>query len=161
MILYLVDQHLRMFQADTDSNAFGFDRDLPVVEVAIHVAGGMARCQDDRPQKTFACIRFDTYDFPTPDEQGIHTCLETDFPATADNLFADILDHARQFVRTDMRMGVSQDRGARPELAKDIQNLIDRPPFLAAGVKFAVGIGAGLPLRRSCSWTLRPPYARG
>ena len=44
-----------------------------------------------------------------------------------------------------MRMGVSQDRGARPELAKDIQNLIDRPPFLAAGVKFAVGIGAGSP----------------
>ena len=145
MILYLVDQHLRMFQTDADSNAFGFDRDLPVMEVAIHIPGGMTGCQDDRSQKVLARIRFDTYDFPTPDDQGIHSCLEMDLPTTADNLFADILDHARQIVRTDMRMGVRQNRSARPELAKDIQNLVNRTPFLAASVKFAVRIGTGSP----------------
>ena len=99
MILYLVDQHLRMFQTDADSNAFGFDRDLPVMEVAIHIPGGMTGCQDDRSQKVLARIRFDTNDFPVPDDQGIHSCLEMDLPTTADNLFADILDHARQLVR--------------------------------------------------------------
>ena len=42
-------------------------------------------------------------------------------------------------------MGISQDRGTRPELAENIQNLIDRTPLLTASVKLAIRIGPGSP----------------
>ena len=68
-----------------------------------------------------------------------------DLPTTADNLFADILDHARQLVRTDMRMCIYKNGGACTVLTKDIQNLFGISSFLAPGIKLTVGIGTGSP----------------
>ena len=62
------------------------------------------------------------------------------------DLLPDILDHTGELIRSDMRMGIRQDRGTGPKLAKDIQYLIYRASFLATGIQLSIRISAGTAL---------------
>ena len=103
----------------------------------------MTCCQDDRTVETFACIGFHAGNLFAMDDQGIHARFKMNFATTADNLLPNILDHARQFICSDMRMGIREDRCAGTKLAKDIQDLVDLTALLATGVELAIRICSG------------------
>ena len=65
------------------------------------------------------------------------------------DLLPDILDHTGELIGSDMRMGIRQDRGTCPKLAKDIQYLIYRASFLATGIQLSIRISAGTALTKT------------
>ena len=84
----------------------------------------MTSSQDNRAKKGLSCIGFNTDNFIVFQDQSIHTGFEMNFTATTDDLLTDIFYHTGQFICSDMRMGICQDRGAGTMLTKNIQNLI-------------------------------------
>ncbi len=80
----------------------------------------MSGCQDYRTVKSLSGIRLHTDHFVLFQDQGIHTGFKMHFTATTDNLLTDIFYHPGELVRTDMRMGIGQNRGTRSVLAKNI-----------------------------------------
>ena len=106
----------------------------------------MAGRQDDGAEEAFPRARLHANRLAVLQEQGVHTGLETHLAAARLNPLADVLDHAGQLVRADMRMGVRQDGRAGAVLAKDVQYLLHRATILAPGVQFPVRVGTGASL---------------
>ena len=79
MVLYLIDQHCRMLQTDTDCNAFRFNRHMIRSQLTIYISRRMSGCQYHGSEKSLSCICFDTFDFIVLNNQCIHSCLEMYF----------------------------------------------------------------------------------
>ena len=142
MILYLVNQHGRVFQTDSYRNSFGFYLYAVIIQPLIYIPCGMPGSQNDRPFESLSGICLYTCDFVFFYDKGVHSCFEVHFTATFYDGIPHVFNHAWQFVRTDVRMGIYQDGGTGPMLAEYIQNFVHIPPFLASGVEFAVRIGS-------------------
>ena len=69
--------------------------------------------------------------------------LKVDFAAMRQDGFPDGFDHARQPVGSDMRMGIDQYILRSAVSYQQGQDFADVPPFMGAGVEFAIRIGAG------------------
>ena len=80
----------------------------------------MAGSQDDRTSDCFSCIGLDAHYFFVFNDDSIHTGFEMHFASTFENGVAHVLDDTWEFVRTDVRMGIYQNRGTCSMLAEDI-----------------------------------------
>ena len=149
MVLYLIDQHCRMLQTDTDCNAFRFNRHMIRSQPTIYISRRMSGCQYHGSEKSLSCICFDTFDFIVLNNQCIHSCLEMYFSATFDNGVPHIFNDTWQFVCSDMRMRIHQYRSRSSMLAKYVQNLIYIPSLLAPGIEFPIRISSCTPFAKT------------
>jgi hypothetical protein len=78
-----------------------------------------------------------------------HQGFKMDLTAAVDDGVSDILNYARQAVRTYVGVGIGQYRGACAVLAEYVQYAVCAAAFLASGVQFAVGVGTGTALAKT------------
>ena len=81
-----------------------------------------------------ARLGFNAFHLPLLDDQCVHPGFEVHLTATFDNRMTHVLYHPWQFIRTDVRMGVHQDGGGSPVLAKYVQYLVHVSPLFAPGI---------------------------
>ena len=86
---------------------------------------------------------FNPYHTVTFQDKTSHLGLKMHLTATIDNRIAHILNHARQLICTNMRMGICKDVRIGTMLAENIQNLIHATTLLASGIKLTVTIRSG------------------
>ena len=67
-------------------------------------------------------------------QQPRHLGLEMHLASAVQDGVAHVLDHARQFVGTDVRMGIGQYVRRGSMLAEHVQDFGYAAPFLAAGI---------------------------
>ena len=137
-----------MLQAHADGQSFRFYRNLCLRKIAVNVACGVARGQNDRSAKLpfHAFSRRQTL-HSLHAHHGVAVChkarhlgLEVHLPTTSDDGVAHVLNHARQLVGADVRMSVGQDACRGPVLAEHVQNLLRGSALLAAGIQLSVGV---------------------
>ena len=138
MILYLVNQHGRVFQTYSYCNSFGFHLYTIVIQPPIHIPCGMSGSQNNRSFESLSGICFYTCDFVFFYNKGIHSCFEMHFTTTFYDGIPHIFNHTRQLVCTDVGMGICQDGGTGAMLAEYIQNFVHIPSLFASGIEFAV-----------------------
>ena len=85
---------------------------------------------------------FDTDHTTAFEQEARHLGLEMHFATALKNGITHGLDDTRQFVGTDMRMGIGKDIGRCAMLTEYIQDLLYRTTLLGAGIQLAIGIGA-------------------
>ena len=146
---YLINQLLRMLQPDTDGQSLRLDGDAGGVEIAIDIPCGVAGRQDHRAHKGLAAVCLHADHLALTQDETIHAGLEMHLSPTTQDLLTHPLDHPWQLIGADMGMGIDQDSRACPMLTKDIQDLIDGTPFLAACVELSIGVGTGTPLAKA------------
>lgn len=142
MILYLVNQHGRMFQSHADGNPFGFQLYTVGIQPAVHVSGRMSRSQDNGTEKGLSGLGFNSLHFLSFNQESFHTGLEVYFSAAGQDGVSHILDDPWQFVGSDVRVCIRQDGRTGSVLAEHIQDFFYAAPLLAAGVEFPVGVSA-------------------
>ena len=76
------------------------------IKIAIDVACGMAGGQDDGASERLARLGLYAHHGPLVQEQALHAGLEVHLAAATQDLLAHILNHTRQLVGTDVRMGI-------------------------------------------------------
>lgn len=151
VILYLVNQLRRMLKAHTDGDALRLNLYLRLGEIAVDVACGVARGENDRSAEGLLGTRLQVYSLNAHrlvalEQQSGHLGLEVNLAAAAYDGVAHALDNLRQLVGADMRMGVDEDRRRGSVLAEHVENLLDAAALLRAGVELAVGVSAGAAL---------------
>ena len=141
VVLDLVDEHRRVFQPYSYSDAFRLDVYVVGIKPAVHVACRMSCGKDDGAAERLARIRFDARHFIVFDDERVHACLEVHLPSAGKDGVAHVLDDARQFVRPDVRVCVDEDGGVRSVLAEHVQYLFHVSPLLAPGIELSVRVG--------------------
>ena len=147
VVLYLVDELGRMLQSNTDGNTLGFYFYLRRSQIAIDIPGTMTSCENHR-STIILLSTSDQVDCFNPNhtvtfqDKTSHLGLKMHLTATIDNRIAHILNHARQLICSNMRMGICKDVRIGSMLAENIQNLIHATTLLASGIKFTVAIGS-------------------
>src|SRR5580692_1102087 len=131
----MVNQFLWMFNPDPERKRLGFDQDILLVEQMKNVPCGMTRCQDDSVAgKLVAVCRADGLDHLVPENEADHFLLKEQDSAAVGDLLPHRLDDLREFVGTDMRMGIDKDRRRSAELNQQIQDTPDIPPLCTTGI---------------------------
>ena len=93
----------------------------------------MSCCQDDGTEECLVATT-NAFNLVPFEQNGIHLGLEVYLAPTTDDSVTHRLNDIRQFVRTQMGMGVCQDAGTGSMLAKDIENLLHIAALLASCV---------------------------
>ena len=123
-----------MLQTDTHGNAFGFELHSVCMKPTIDITGRMTGRQNDGSPEGLARIRFNAYHLVLLDDECVHTGFEMHFATAFQNGVAHVFDDTRKLVRTNVRVGIHQDRSACSMLAKNIQNLVHISTLLASGI---------------------------
>src|SRR3712207_5229573 len=131
-----------MFQTNAYGNPFRLDGDAMRCQPPVNIARGVPRCQNDRTRERLSRVRLDAFHLSVFNNQNIHPGLEMHFAPARENRSAHILNHARQLVRTDVRVSVRKYRCGCPMLAEHVQDFVRVSPFFAAGIELPVGVGA-------------------
>ena len=154
MILYLVDELRRMFQPYTYGNTLRLNQLTRIAhalkvfrlghssQIAIHIPCRMARskhysiaAERQRCVGTFRKVNtFHAFHLIIIYKEACHLGLEMHLATRGYNLVAHVLNHSRQFVRADVRMGISQDAGTCTKLAEHIEYLLRIAALLAASI---------------------------
>ena len=115
------------------------------MEIAIDVARGMPRGEDDRTLKLCAVGCAHSH-YPTAisgKEEGIDSSLEMHFPSGCFDLFAHSLDDAGQAVGADVGMGIGEDIGGGSVLAEDAEDALDVATLFGTRIEFSVRESSG------------------
>ena len=94
VVLDLINQLLRMLQADTDSQSLRLDRDTRGIEVTIDIPCGVAGRQDHRAHKGLAAVGLHPDHPAFPQDKAIHAGLEMYLASTTQDLLTHPLDHS-------------------------------------------------------------------
>ena len=149
VVLYLVYQFRRMLQTHANGNTLGLHLYATVSQIAVDITGRMTCSQDDRSEKnlmrevrglTRLCLH--TNNGVALQKQTRHLCFEMHLSTTINNGIAHCLYDARQFICSNMRMGISQNTGRGSMLAEHVEYLLRRATLLTAGVQLAVRISS-------------------
>ncbi len=150
MVLYLIDELLRVLYANTQSKGFGLEQPAVVVEKVVYVAGGMAGGQDSGdtsilvalavPYTKHLCLS----DILRNDEIG-DPCCEMVFATVVLDGVTDIGYYSAQLVGANMGVGVDGNGGVGAMFNKTFQHVLDIAALVAAGVEFSVRVGACTP----------------
>lgn len=145
-----VNQALRVFNAETHREGFGFHVDAAFVQHADGVARTVAQRQHHvvGAQLVIGSIvqvlHGEAAHLPIFDQHVTHALLKPHLAAQRDDLFAHVFHHLDQFEGADMRFADQQNFGwcaSLDELGHDLAAQMARVLDLA--VKLAVGKGAG------------------
>ena len=128
-----------MLKAHADGDALRLNLYLSLGEVTIDIACGVARSQDNRSAECLLGTRLQVYSLNAHrlvalEQQSGHLGLEVNLATAANDSVAHSLDNLRQFVGTDMRMGVDEDRRRGSVLAEHVENLLCAATLLGASV---------------------------
>ena len=128
-----------MLDTHAEGKALGLQLDTLGVEHLINVAGGVACGQDDGPGA----------ESPAVGRADAHAVLlllhvadtgsEVVLPSVLHDSLADVFDHGRELVCTDVRMRINQYLGRGSELHETIEHLAVVTPLGRAGIEFSVG----------------------
>ena len=135
-----------MLQTHSHGDTLRLDVHARGIQVPVHVTCRVSGRQNHRSAHRMSLARLYTHNLPLLNDESVHARLKVHLSATAADGLAHVLNHARQFVRTDVRVRITQDRGRCPMLAKHVQNLLHAATLLAARVEFAIRVGTGTPL---------------
>ena len=138
MILYLVNQHGRVFQTYSYRNTFGFHFYTIIIQPLIYIPCGVSGSQNNRSFESLSGICLYTCDFVFFYDKGIHSCFEMHFTSTFYDGIPHVFNHARQLVRTDVRMGIYQNGGTGTMLTEYIQNFVYITPLFASGIELTI-----------------------
>ena len=131
-----------MFQAYSYGDAFGLYFHpvgcKPAVYIPCRVSGG----EYYRTEERLPGIGFDAFHFIVFNDKGVHACLKMHFTATIDDCIPHIFYDPRQFVGSDMGMGVYEYGRRSAMLAEYVQYFIYVSPLFTAGIELAVRIGS-------------------
>ena len=147
VILYLINELRRMLQSNTHGNTLRLDFNLRRSQISINITGTMTCRKNHRSTIIFLSTSdqvdcFNPNHMVTFQDKTSHLGLKMHLTATIDNCIAHILNHARQLICANMRMGICKDVRIGTMLAENIQNLIHATTLLASGIKLTVTIGS-------------------
>ena len=135
-----------MLQTHSHGDTLRLDVHSRGIQVPVHVTCRVSGRQNHRSAHRMSLARLYTHNLSLLNDESVHARLKVHLSATAADGLAHVLNHTRQFVRTDVRVRITQDRGRCPMLAKHVQNLLHAATLLAARVEFAIRVGTGTPL---------------
>ena len=143
MILDLIDQRLRVFDAHAHREGFGFQSDFLSKQQLVDVTCGMAGGQDHGTGfKGVAALRGHAENALVADHETIGACAEEDIAACLPDGAAQARDDGGQAVGTDVRMGFVQNRLRCAVGVEQLHRAAVVAAFFRTRVKFAVGKSA-------------------
>ena len=139
VVLYAVDERLRVFDAHAHGVGFSLQAHGGGVEHLVDVAGGVARSDDDRIGRKIGSIDLDTRNVSVAKAHCRNAPLEVDFATRIDNVVANVGDDARQAVGADMGVGLVEDFGRGAVEDEALEGAVVVAAFLTACEEFTVG----------------------
>ena len=100
-----------MLKTHTHGNAILLDFHARLMEVAVDIAGRMARCKDYRAKECLARVALYTLHLVVFDDESVNTCFKMYLTARVEYLVAHGLDDVRKAVGTNVWMGIDKDVG--------------------------------------------------
>lgn len=141
VVLYPVYEVGGVFQADAYGQSLGLHLYVGGVEVAVDVAGGVPRSQDDAGGKELAVAAAYAAHLIALYDEGGHARLEVHFATAGEDGAAHVLYDARQAVGAHVGMCVHQYVGVGAVLHEDAEHLLAVAALLAARVELTVAVG--------------------
>src|SRR5690606_3029221 len=139
MVLYLIDNLLRVFDANAQCKRFGFNQPTFLPEKMKDITSGVSGRNDD-----MICF----YSFsgrcthrlylPEIDQDIINTAIEPDLTTEFQNGIPHVFDDVGKFVRTNMRTSIYQNIVRCTTLYKNTQHLIDVAALIGPGIQFTI-----------------------
>ncbi len=142
VVLYGVDETLRVLDAHAHCEGLGFETHAAAVERVVDILGRVARGEHHGRALDRIAVRRHAAQTPALDLEARDLASEAYLSARGGDGAADVAYDARQTVGADMGMRLEEDLGRRAVEHERLQRLVVVAAFLAAREQFAVGEGA-------------------
>ena len=141
MVLYLVDEFLRMLHTHTEGERLGLEPPATACKKFIDVAGRMTRGEDNGITLDAGAVGCDhsTYTSVLENQVG-YTGVEMIFATAFNNRFAHTRNNGRQTVGADMGMDVDHDVGVGAMFDKETQHIAHIATLGGPSVELAVTV---------------------